>query len=220
MLKESIASQLKEINPGQTVVVNYILDYPKEVAFLTTLLGQTTVKRLSLLLGFAGNQQLCLGIVEILIKHILDFKREICFFHSFIVKNHFFCECESGKNFYCFKKNISISSYSITKTRIKAFNKTIALFCAKHINFLQHTLRFPASNLNFLNLSVDDFFIKKASLKDHNNPMEKNHLASGSRIHSLLTFWLSGTQVSILLEVVELADVVLAGYKFVPTIYS
>jgi len=82
MLKERIASRLKEMTPSQAVVANYILDRPKEAAFLTasqlgdrTGVSETTVIRLSHLLGFTGYQQLRSEMANVLMNHLSTLER-------------------------------------------------------------------------------------------------------------------------------------------------
>lgn len=43
MLKKWIASQLKEINFSQAVIVNYIFDHTREIAFLCDLVGENRI---------------------------------------------------------------------------------------------------------------------------------------------------------------------------------
>jgi DNA-binding MurR/RpiR family transcriptional regulator len=82
MLREQIASRLKEMTPGQALVANYILGSPREAAFLTASqlgervgVSETTVIRLAHLLGFSGYHQLRNAMANLLMIHLSTLER-------------------------------------------------------------------------------------------------------------------------------------------------
>lgn len=82
MLKEQISLRLKDLTPGQAAVANYILDHPREAAFFTASqlgeragVSETTVIRLSHLLGFSGYQQLRSEMTNLLMSHLSTLER-------------------------------------------------------------------------------------------------------------------------------------------------
>ena len=82
MLRERIASRLQEMTPGQALVANYILEHPREAAFLTaSQLGErvgvteTTVIRLAHLLAFTGYHQMRNAMTNLLMNHLSTLER-------------------------------------------------------------------------------------------------------------------------------------------------
>lgn len=82
MLRERITSQRKNMTPGQTLVANYILEYPREAAFLTASqlgkrvgVSETTVLRLAHLLEFSGYQEMRSTMANLLMNHLSTLER-------------------------------------------------------------------------------------------------------------------------------------------------
>ena len=82
MLKERIALRLKEMTPAQAAVARFLLDHRKEAAFLTASqlgeragVSETTVIRLSHLLGYSGYLQLRSEMTSSLIDHLSTLER-------------------------------------------------------------------------------------------------------------------------------------------------
>jgi len=82
MLKERITLRLKEMTPGQAAVARFLLDHRKEAAFLTASqigervgVSETTVIRLSRLLGYSGYLQLRSEMTSSLIDHLSTLER-------------------------------------------------------------------------------------------------------------------------------------------------
>jgi DNA-binding MurR/RpiR family transcriptional regulator len=82
MLRERVTSQRKNMTPGQALVANYILEYPREAAFLTASqlgkrvgVSETTVLRLAHLLGFSGYQEMRSTMANLLMNHLSTLER-------------------------------------------------------------------------------------------------------------------------------------------------
>ncbi len=82
MLRERIASRLQEMTPGQALVANYILEHPREAAFLTASqlgervgVSETTVIRLAHLLAFKGYHQMRNAMTNLLMNHLSTLER-------------------------------------------------------------------------------------------------------------------------------------------------
>jgi DNA-binding MurR/RpiR family transcriptional regulator len=82
MLKERITLKLKEMTAGQSAVARFLLDHPKEAAFITASqlgervgVSETTVIRLSHLLGYSGYLQLRTEMKSRLMDHLSTLER-------------------------------------------------------------------------------------------------------------------------------------------------
>ncbi len=82
MLRKRITSQRKNMTPGQALVANYILEYPREAAFLTASqlgkrvgVSETTVLRLAHLLEFSGYQEMRSTMANLLMNHLSTLER-------------------------------------------------------------------------------------------------------------------------------------------------
>ena len=82
MLKELIASRLKDMTPGQTAVAAFILDNTRDAAFLTASqigkragVSEATVIRLSMLLGFSGYHDFRDALRNHLMDHLSTLER-------------------------------------------------------------------------------------------------------------------------------------------------
>lgn len=81
-MKDFIALRLKDMTPGQGAVARYLIDHPKEGAFLTARqlgkrvgVSETTVIRLAHLLGFKGYPQLRSEMADRLMDHFSTLER-------------------------------------------------------------------------------------------------------------------------------------------------
>lgn len=81
-MKDLIALRLKDMTPGQEAVARYLIDHPKEGAFLTARqlgkrvgVSETTVIRLAHLLGFKGYSQLRQEVANRLMDHFSTLER-------------------------------------------------------------------------------------------------------------------------------------------------